>query len=391
MAGVLPIFEAVLFYYAALDLMSQPYLYRAQLDQITVTGFLRSRLYRTDRIVNQFQELMLKGISVPTYEVSAMTMRNVMRFWVKAPEPMMRILKGNLQELWIQPLQSKIEALGGQIRLEHSLTRLELQDGKVARLHFTTANGGTAVEQIEPDRHVVISAIPAEKLAALFDDALYAAAPELANIQYLRARPMAAFNLYMKLRIEDVPKGHVNLLESRYGISFLDVSQFWSGYDTTVLNCIASDTLPLAHLSTEVALAALMEDFRRYFPKIRDEDIAKVDFQNHVQEPLFMNNVGNWAYRPTSSTQIPNFFLAGDYCRSAIDLVCMEGALSTGLHAAEAVRTVLDCPDSIEVLAPEQYPTWFLILAKVVLAPVALLAFVGAYITARLRGESIRQ
>src|SRR4029077_9706645 len=48
-AGVLPVCEAVLLYYAALDLMSQPYSYRAQLDQITVTGFLHSRLYRTDR------------------------------------------------------------------------------------------------------------------------------------------------------------------------------------------------------------------------------------------------------------------------------------------------------------------------------------------------------
>jgi uncharacterized protein with NAD-binding domain and iron-sulfur cluster len=85
-AGVIPFAETFLFFYAALDLMSQPYRYRAQLDQVTVTGFLRSRFYRTERIAQQFQELMLKGISVPTYEVSAMTMRNVMRFWVKSPE-----------------------------------------------------------------------------------------------------------------------------------------------------------------------------------------------------------------------------------------------------------------------------------------------------------------
>ena len=42
----------------------------------SLTGFLRARFYRTDTIADQFQELMLKGISVPTYEVSAMTMRN---------------------------------------------------------------------------------------------------------------------------------------------------------------------------------------------------------------------------------------------------------------------------------------------------------------------------
>jgi uncharacterized protein with NAD-binding domain and iron-sulfur cluster len=111
-AGVLPFFEAFLFYYAALDLMSQPYSYRAQLDQVTITGFLRSRFYRTDRVANQFQELMLKGISVPTYEVSAMTMRNVMRFWVRSPEPMHRFLLGNLQTFWIDPLANRLRELG---------------------------------------------------------------------------------------------------------------------------------------------------------------------------------------------------------------------------------------------------------------------------------------
>jgi uncharacterized protein with NAD-binding domain and iron-sulfur cluster len=111
-AGVLPFAETFLFFYAALDLISQPYRYRAQLDQVTVTGFLRSRFYRTETIAQQFQELMLKGISVPTYEVSAMTMHKVMQFWVKTPEPMHRILKNNLQMAWIEPIRKKVASLG---------------------------------------------------------------------------------------------------------------------------------------------------------------------------------------------------------------------------------------------------------------------------------------
>ena len=98
---------------------------------------LRSRFYRTDSVALQFEELMLKGISVPTYEVSAMTMRNVMRYWIRSPEPMHRILKGNLQELFIAPMQRKLESLGCQIHLHHTLTHLEPDQGRIARLERT--------------------------------------------------------------------------------------------------------------------------------------------------------------------------------------------------------------------------------------------------------------
>jgi len=388
-SGVLPFFEAGLFYYAALDLMSQPYQRRAQLDQVTVSGFLRSRSYRTERLIQQFQELMLKGISVPTYEVSAMTMRNVMRFWVRSPEPMMRILKGNLQQLWIEPLQARLVQAGVALRLGRQLVRIEPQQQRIARLHFVTATGDSEVETIDPAQHLVVMAIPAEKMAALISDELYAADPDLARIKYLRARPMAALNLYLSRKLEGLPRGHINLLGSTYGISLIDVSQLWPDCPATVLNAIASDVLALEGLSTEMACRELMKDLRRYLD-IGDGDISQMSYQDHLQQPLFMNNVGNWAYRPEAKTKIANLYLAGDYCRSAIDLVCMEGALSTGLLAAQAIAKAIGTREPVTVRVPPQYPTWLFRLGKVAGWPLAELALLGAYISARLRGERLR-
>ena len=378
--GVLPFFEALLFYYAALDLMSQPYSYRARLDQVTVSGFLRSRFYRTDNVALQFEELMLKGISVPTYEVSAMTMRNVMRYWVRSPEPMHRILKGNLQTFFIEPIQRKLASLGCQVHLGHRLTHLEPADGRLARLDFRTADGQTVSQAIDPQTRVVL-AIPAEKVPPLVTDELYALAPELGKIAYLRARPMAAFNLYFKRRLPDLPSAHVNLIDSQFGLSFIDVSQCWQGYPTTVLNLIASDFTPLEELSDKAALQALLADLRRYFPAIVLDDITRVDFQRHTDEPLFMNNVGAWAFRPTATTAIPNLFLAGDYCRSHIDLVSMEGAISTGLLAAEAVRAAAGLPRPVQVLVPPTYPDWLLRLGSFALIP----AIIPVYLAARFQ------
>ena len=363
-SGVLPFSEAVLFFYAALDLMSQPYRYRAQLDQVTVTGFLRSRFYRTETIAEQFEELMLKGISVPTYEVSAMTMRKVMQFWVRSPEPMHRILKGNLQELWIEPLAKRLAALGVNVNLEKRLTRLVCGGGRVAHAVFGD-------ETRDVDR--ILIAVPVDKFVRLLDDDLYRCAPQLAGTRNLRARPMAALNIYFTRRIEGVPVGHVNLLGSQFGLSFIDVAQSWPGLETTTLNLIASDFTTLAGLSDQEAISELMRDLRRYVP-FDNGDIRRVDFQSHIDEPLFMNNVGGWAFRPDARSGIENLYLAGDYCRSEIDLVCMEGAVSTGLRAAEAIRQDLRLTSPVEVLEPRTYPRLLAVLGRYALLPVAAAA-----------------
>jgi hypothetical protein len=170
-------------------------------------------------------------------------------------------------------------------------------------------------------------------------------------MRYLRSRAMAAFNIYFKRRLEGMPPDHVNLINSHYGISFIDVSQSWPGLDVTVLNLIASDFTDLEILSPRLAVAALMKDLLRYLPSFGPEDVNCITFQPHLAEPLFMNNVGGWTFRPIAKTQIRNLYLAGDFTRSHIDLVSMEGAISTGLAAAEAVRKDLSLTPAVESLA----------------------------------------
>ena len=350
----------------------------ATLDQITVTGFLRARFYRTDTIAEQFQELMLKGISVPTYEVSAMTMRNVMRYWVRTLEPMHRILKGDLQQFWIDPIRRRCEELGVAIHTGHQLERLEpSSSGGIARLHFRT--GADEPLATEPD--TVLLAMPFGNVITLLDDALFDAAPALGQIKYLEARAMAALNIYCKTRIAGIPREHVNLLQSEYGLSFIDVSQNWSGYNATVLNAIASDFTSLQGLSDQLAADRLMADMRRYLPILTPDSIDRIVFQNHAVQPLFMNNVGGWAFRPGPRTALSNLYLCGDYCRSAIDLVCMEGAVSTGLLAAEAIRADFKLSPPVEILKPKEYPTVLLILGRFALLPLAALAKIVTLIT----------
>src|SRR4029077_16484240 len=299
----------------------------------------------------------------------AMTMLNVMRFWAKAPEPMHRILNGDLQSKWIEPIRKKLVELGVSLHLGRQLVGIDLEQERVQQIRLADKDG--CIEQYPVD-HLVL-ALPVEKLTALVQDKLYAGAPALGELRHVRTRAMTAFNIYFKRKIPDTPAAHVNLLDSRYGTSFIDVSQIWGTGGATVLNLIASDVVDLETLSPELAVSALMEDLRRYLP-FGTEDVARITFQSHADQPLFMNDVGGWAFRPKACTQLKNLYLAGDYCQTPIDLVSMEGAITSALTAAEAIRKDLGLVRPVDILVPAVHPRWLLVLGRLALLPAAAIA-----------------
>jgi uncharacterized protein with NAD-binding domain and iron-sulfur cluster len=386
-SGVMPIPEMILFFYSGIDLMSQTYSDRAFLDQNTIIGFVRSRFYRTEQVARQHQELMLKGISVPAYVVSAMTMKKVMQFWMRYPDPMYRILRGNLQELFIEPFVERLRTLGCEIKLEHELKQIEVSGSRISRLTFDASDDTVSVDT--PNDEVIL-AVPAERLAALITDELYAAAPTLGDVKYLRARPMAALNLYFSERIPDMPADHTSLIDSKFGLSFIDVSQRWEDYSTTVLNIIASDSTPLEGLSDSSATQAIIDELARYIPPVKHAALRRCHYQSHVSEPLFSNEVGAWHYRLDAlpdderhAVELANCHPAGDHCRTAIDLTCMEGAVSSGLKAAEAARRNLGLNGPVQIHEPHTHPRALLSAARIRLIPVAAGAKLATLLTSR--------
>jgi uncharacterized protein with NAD-binding domain and iron-sulfur cluster len=81
-------------------------------------------------------------------------------------------------------------------------------------------------------------------------------------------------------------------------------------------------------------------------------DFAKVSEQVHLLpfevkanlEPLFINTVGSWAYRPTAATDLENLWLASDYVRTNTDLATMEGANEAGRRAVNRILDWCDVP-----------------------------------------------
>jgi hypothetical protein len=296
---------------------------------------------------------------------------------------MQLIARRSLQQSWIQPLERKLKELGCRVHLKHRLESVKIDAGRVKRLRFdVSGKRGHALTLSESYDHqadvtdldVLILAIPLERVIELLDalPSLVRAARLLGNLRYLRTKQMTEMNLYLVDKA-DLPRGHVNT-DSRFGFSFIDVSQVWSGLPRTVLETIASDTTPLEKLPPWMAEEWLLDDLRPYLDCLAPPRIAKVDFHSHEDKPLFMSDVGAWQFRPTAFTELSNLYLAGDYCRTHVDLVSMEGAIVSGLLAARAVLRDRRLPEDVEILVPKTPSIFLLVLVKLLLLPLAALA-----------------
>jgi len=84
----------------------------------------------------EMQDLMPKGITVPSYFVSAVNMRKVMQFWFRNPLPMYRILRGNLQQFFNQPLEAWLRELGCSMYKLHVLEQISIEGRRVRTLHL---------------------------------------------------------------------------------------------------------------------------------------------------------------------------------------------------------------------------------------------------------------
>ncbi len=375
-SNALPVPDMFLFYFMALDLICQSDDPPAVLDEMSVAGFAQSRRYQSERATREIHEMLLKACSSPSYTLSSLTLQKMLQYWVRYPEPMYSITRESLQESFIQPIEDYLLKLGCKIHLNHRLDCIETTDHRVTGLELFHTESNTVVRH-EVDQ-LIIALQPRDLWKVLKADSnLFQVAPKLYDLYYLDAEPMAALHIPLKTRPANMQQDHTGLVDSEFELSFIDVSQHRTGYTNPVYNIVASDFTRLKEMQANTATRIIVEELREYFPTgFEDENIDwdNVSFQPHIEEPLFMNYVGSWAYRPDPNHAVeglPNLFLAGDYCRTDINLATMEGAAESGIRAAKALAAANKIPNVMELELLKFYPRWFCRLIKI---PATLIA-----------------
>jgi len=422
LSGAEPIPDMFLWFYSAADLVSHPLNPARYLDRTSVHAFMRSRWYVTERSASFHDHLLAKAFAVPTYYSSAYAYRRYIEYSLAQPEPMLWILKHNCYEGMFKAFEDALAKRRCQLHVGVCVTALEGEslgsgDGRMPRVNglkfrFSDVRGWrrvpapgegeefpTSPEQsfaFPPD--YVIVAVPPAALAELVNasaseerpNPMRGLLPSLATVRKLQSGVVAVLDLYFIRKLPGVPDGHVVLRGSAYGLSFIDNSQIWehdpgSGVVGTYLSVAATDFYKIEGMDPDDVMRVMIEDLKR-FVDFDDEDIdsSRTYLQLNDGDPLFLNEVGTEPWRPETRTEIPNLFLAGDFCDNEIGIVSVEAAVVTGLRAARAVQAqaradrglAADAPElrEIPVLLPDTYPAVNADALKLLLTPHAAAA-----------------
>ena len=323
--GILPWYHNVLYNYSVLDMVSRPLSEKSYLDRVSQIGLIRGKWYSSESVAEYGQEQVLKASAIPVYDLSAMTAKRVASYWVRQVRPFLSALPGDLQTEFIDPQTRELQVLGVDIRYDSEVAGVTMRDGRVSAIEM---RGGTAMSA---DAYALCT--PFEVTRKWLHDDLYEADPDLGNMHLLEAQPMAALHLRIRKHLPDLPREHIFFHASRYALSLIEVGRLWGGTGTPHLSFISSNYGPLNEVSEEGAKDLLLEEIREYLP-ITPADVEHWAMNPNVSVPLFINTIGAWPNRPRGKTAVPNLYLAGDYVRNAIDLACMEGAVSSALDTA---------------------------------------------------------
>jgi zeta-carotene desaturase len=80
-----------------------------------------------------------------------------------------------------------------------------------------------------------------------------------------------------------------------------------------------------------------LESFAAAFGSIAELGIVRTEMHRNREpwETLFLSEPGVEPFRPTPRTPFANLFFAGDWVRNAVDVIAMEGAVTSGMEAAD--------------------------------------------------------
>jgi hypothetical protein len=403
--GIAPPADQFLSAYSLLDLVGTPSTPGDALEQNSVSNFFRSRSYSSNGSIAASSRTLAEAFASPSYLSSARSYQSLIKYGFRHPTPSLWLLTQNTNdaifEPWLQRLEARARDLGRRFEL-HRLTRVEklhLADGEVRKLTLgkmphdvTTERGGLAPRPSHTWEAAVpgdlLLAVPPRALGRLVSPEVAGCAPNLEDVRLLRSEPMISLDVYFKRKLAGLTKSITLLLESDYTLSLLDISQVWSDPPKggTALNIIASNADLIVDYPNHVILDLMLKELRRFLDfklgplavdqSQRDDDVdyGRSHVQNNVGEELFVNQVGSWEFRPKATCGIPNLFLAGDFCQTFVDVVTVEGAVVSGLIAAEALRRRRGIGDPIEIIQPDAYPAFLPATLAAALRPVAYAA-----------------
>jgi 15-cis-phytoene desaturase len=246
-------------------------------------------------------------------------------------------LDGSPTERLCQPIVEHFQARGGEIRMKKPLKEIVLAaDGTVK--HFLMRGiDGAADEIVVADAYV--SAMPVDAIKVLMPKQ-WQEIEFFEKMQGLEGVPVINMHLWFDRKLTDID----HLLFSRSDILsvYADMSVACKEYadpDKSMLELIVAPAKDWIDKPDAEIIAAVMTELERLFPQhLTGDNPAKLRKSIVVKTPrsVYTASPGRQECRPSQSTPISNFFLAGSYTMQEY-LGSMEGAVLSGKLAAQEI------------------------------------------------------
>lgn len=283
-----------------------------------------------------------------------------------------RVLNAPTSEAWIDPWAAHLRSLGVEFVFDAQVREVFCEGGRVTGV-AVSARDGSRERTVTADHYV--SAMPVEHARRTWGTALRAADPQLARCDALQTDWMTGVQFYLRTPTP-VVHGHINCLDSPWSVTGIGQAQFWDvrnfpadygdGSARDCLSAIVSEWdkpgILYGKKARECTREEIVEEcWAQLKDALNDSGRATLTDADRLgwfmdpavtglggpdpenREPLLVHPTGTLYNRPSARTAVPNFFLAGDYVRTDVDLATMEGANES---ARRAVNALLDADGS---------------------------------------------
>ncbi len=164
-----------------------------------------------------------------------------------------------------------------------------------------------------------VLALPFERVATV--------APELAlDLSAFSHSPITGIHLWFDRPVTNLP--HATLLDRT-------IQWMFNKREGRHIQLVVSASRSLVEMPRAEVIELALKELKEFFPAVADAQVERAHVVKEVRA-TFSAAPGLEGRRPTSTTSIPNLFLAGDWTRSGWPAT-MEGAVRSGYLAAEAV------------------------------------------------------
>jgi 15-cis-phytoene desaturase len=247
-------------------------------------------------------------------------------------------LDGSPTERLCEPMVDYITDRGGEVHLNKPLKEIVLNADNTVRHFLLRGLKGEPDEIVEADLYV--SAMSVDVIKVLIPQP-WKTMTFFQQLEGLEGVPVINLHLWFDRKITNID----HLLFSRSDLLsvYADMSIACKEYedpDRSMLEFVLAPAKDWIDKSDEDIIAATMLELKRLFPQhLTGDNPAKLRKYKVVKTPrsVYTASPGREAYRPTQTTPIRNFYLAGSYTKQMY-LGSMEGAVLSGKLAAQAIK-----------------------------------------------------